>query len=97
MTSPYPEMTPEGRTRLELIQENIELRRLLGLKPWDPIDWTELVNPHTVVSVDYVAFEKVRQRGIEIQTTLYKLQPYIDRQTERRRQAIIDQVWSKQS
>ena len=95
MTSPYPEMTPEARTRLELMQEESELRRLLNLKPWDP-DWDELVNPHKVGTVDHAAFEKVRQRGLEIDSTLHKLRPYIDRQTERRRQAIIDQVWSKQ-
>lgn len=75
--------SPEWRDWCELIEETMKLRRLLGLKPWDPMEWDELDNPHPPGTVDHVAFEKVRERGLALDQRKANLRPYLDRKRER--------------
>lgn len=82
--------TPEWARWSEIIEESMQLRRLLGLKPWDPMDWSELENPHRPGSVDHVAFEKVRERGLALDQASENLRPYLERKRERIRDVNIE-------
>lgn len=73
--------------RARLIEETQELRRRLGLKPWQFEAWPDYANPAAPGTAEHEAFEAVRARGVELDTRLAELAAVMS--SERKKQLAV--------